>query len=263
MTGSEPAFEPLEPGAAAKLACAQDLVAGYLQRYHRFELDGHLDDPGEQVLFVANHGFGGLFDLNVAALMATNRLIGIHRPTTMLVHQLTWTLGLGSFVEPFLARPASRESAQEGFARGHHVLVLPGGDLDAFKAHRDRDKIVFGGRSGFARLAMEAGVPIVPVVTYGAGNSLLVLSDGQRLAKALGLDKLLRLKALPVSLSFPWGLNVGLVGLLPYAPLPTKLRTRVLAPMRPEPDETPQAFADRVQQAMQAALDELAGKRES
>ena len=260
MTTPESDFEPLEPAAASKLARAQDLVIAYLQRYHRFELDGHLEDPGEQVLFVANHGFGGLFDLNVAALMATNRLVGIRRPTTILIHQLTWTLGLGPLVEPFFARPASRESAREGFAHGHHVLVLPGGDLDAFKAHRDRDKIVFGGRSGFARLAMEAGVPIVPVVTNGAGNSLLVLSDGQRLAKALGLDKLLRLNALPISLSFPWGLNVGLVGLLPYAPLPTKLHTRVLAPMHPESDETAQAFAHRVQQAMQAALDDLAGK---
>jgi 1-acyl-sn-glycerol-3-phosphate acyltransferase len=63
---------------------------------------------------------------------------------------------------------------------------------------------------------MEAGVPIVPIVTAGAGESLMVLSDGQRLARALRLDKTLRLKALPVTVSLPWGLNVGGVGLLPY-----------------------------------------------
>jgi hypothetical protein len=37
-------------------------------------------------------------------------------------------------------------------------------------------------------LAVEAGVPFVPVVTAGAGQSLLVLSDGRRLARALRLD---------------------------------------------------------------------------
>jgi len=120
---------------------------------------------------------------------------------------------------------------------------------------------MFGGRSGFARLAMEAGVPIVPIVTAGAGNSLLVLSDGQKLAKGLRLDRLVRLKALPVSVSIPWGLNVGLVGLLPYIPLPTKLRTRVLPRMWQEADETREAFAHRVEQAMQTALTELAQEK--
>jgi len=261
VSPGEPGFEPLEAAAASRLARAQVAVGEYLRRYHRHEIDGHLDDPGEQVLFVANHGFGGIFDLNVAALVSANHLINVQRPTTILIHQMTWTIGLGRFVEAYGVRPASRQAAEEGFARGHHVLVLPGGDLDAFKAHRDKDKIVFGGRSGFARLALDAGVPIVPIVTAGAGDSLLVLSDGQKLAKALKLDRLLRLKALPVSLSFPWGLNVGLVGLLPYIPLPSKLRPRVLPAMRPEPEETAESFAARVEAAMQDALDELTRAR--
>lgn len=252
-------WEPLEPAAAATLAKVQDLLVGYLRRYHRWQLDGHLQFPEEPVLIVANHGFGGLFDLNIAALMAANRVMDVPRPTTCLVHQVTWTLGLGPLVEPFYMRPASRQAATEGFARGHHVLVLPGGDVDAFKAHADRDRIVFAGRSGFARLAIEAGVPIVPVVTSGAGNSLFVISDGQRLAKALRLDKLTRLKTLPLSLSFPWGINLGLVGLLPYLPMPSTLRTRVLQPMSPVSGESASDFASRVEAAMQGAMDDLVG----
>ena len=49
------------------------------------------------------------------------------------------------------------------------------------------------------------------------------------LYRALRLDELLRVKALPTSLSLPWGLNTGAVGMLPYLPLPSKLHTRVLA----------------------------------
>lgn len=253
-------IEPLSPTATTAISGAQGVVAAYLRRYHRHEIDGHLEAPEEQVLFVANHGFGGLFDLNVAAVMATGHVLGVDRPLTSLVHQIAWTLGLGPVIEPLGMRPASREAAEDGFAKGHHVLVMPGGDLDAFKSHRDRNKVVFSGRSGFAKLAVDAGVPIVPVVTSGAGNTLFVISDGRGIAKALRLDRILRTKAFPVSLSFPWGLNVGLVGLLPYIPLPAKLRTRVLEPMRPLRGENIEEFARRVEAAMQQALDELARK---
>ena len=37
-----------------------------------------------------------------------------------------------------------------------------------------RNEIVFDGRTGFAKLAMEADVPIIPVVVSGAGETLLV-----------------------------------------------------------------------------------------
>lgn len=258
MSGPAPGYEALPPPLAAVLARVQDLTVEYLRRYHRFELDGQARFPEEQVLIVANHGYGGLFDLNVAALLAAHRLLDVQRPTTSLVHQLAWTLRVGPFIEPFFVRPASRQAAMEGFARGHHVMVLPGGDLDAFKPRRDRNRIVFGGRGGFARLADDAGVPIVPVVTYGAGNSLLALRGGQELAKALGFDRLLRVKALPISVSVPWGFSIGIAGVLPYVPLPAKLRTRVLPPMRRAPGESVEEFAGRVVAAMQAALDDLA-----
>jgi len=238
------------------------LGTGFVRRYHRLEVTGDLAPPAEPVLFVANHGFGTVFDLNVLATYAAFEELGLDRPVTALVHQLAWTLRMGPLVEPFGARPASPDEARSAFARGEHVLVLPGGDLDAFKPYADRHRIVFGGRTGFARLALEAGVPVVPVVTAGAGDTLRVLSDGRRRARALRLDRTLRLKAVPVSLSLPWGLGVG-AGFLPYLPLPARLRTAVLPAMRPTVDaagepESAEAFAARVETAMQACLDELA-----
>jgi 1-acyl-sn-glycerol-3-phosphate acyltransferase len=234
---------------------------GFVRRYHRLAVDGALDDPGEQVLFVANHGFGGIFDLNVFAILAAFEELGLDRPVTALTHEMAWTLRVGRLVEAVGARPASRESALDAFARGEHVLVLPGGDLDAFKPFAERHRIVFGGRTGFARLALEAGVPVVPIVSAGAGESLLVLSDGQRIAKALRLDSMLRSKTVPVSVSLPWGVNVGAVGFLPYLPLPSKLVTRVLPPMRPEDGETAEDFAGRVETLMQETLTTLAEER--
>lgn len=245
------------------IGALRKLGIDFVRRYHRLEIDSNVALPEGPVLFVANHGFGGIFDLNVFSILAAFEDLELDRPVTALTHQIAWTLQVGKLLEPFGARPASREAALEAFARDEHVLVLPGGDVDAFKAFGDRDKIVFDGRSGFARLAIDAGVPIVPIVTAGAGESLYVLSDGQRLAKALRLDKLLRTKALPVSVSLPWGLNVGAVGLLPYLPLPTKLLSAVLPAMSPTSGEDAASFASRVESAMQTRLTALAQQRRS
>lgn len=234
-------------------------LQAFIERYHRHEIAVDAPLPDEPCLIIGNHGFGGVFDLNVISMSRT--LEGLTtRPLVYLVHQIAWTLRAGWFVEQFGCKPASATNAAEGLASGHHVVVFPGGDVDAAKPWARRNRIEFGGRSGFARMAMEHGVPIVPVVTAGAGESLYVVTDGQRLASRLGLEKL-RVKALPVSLSIPWGVSVGVAGMLPYLPLPAKLSTAVLPAMRPEPDEDAAAFALRVESAMQDRLDELVADR--
>lgn len=241
----------------AGLIAVRHALVGLVRRYHRLEISGELATPEEPVLFVANHGFGSLFDLHVLSCLAALEELRLDRPVVILVHQLAWTVGLGGLLERIGAQKASTQTARQALQAGKHVLVFPGGDLDAFKARKDKDRIVFQGRRGFARLAIDAGVPIVPIVTAGAGDTLLVLSDGQGLARLLWLDRLLRLKALPVSLTFPWGLNVGIAGFAPYLPLPVQLRTHVLPRMTPLAGEEAAQFAHRVEEAMQAALDHL------
>lgn len=239
----------------------RDLGTDFVRRYHRLEIDAPSTALDTLVLFVANHGFGGIFDLNVFATGAALDQLHLDRPVTILTHQLAWTLGVGPLIEPLGARPASQHSADEAFGEGHHVLVFPGGDLDASKSWEDRNHIVFGGRSGFARLAIEHEVPIVPVVTAGAGESLFVISSGERLARAIHLDKLLRVKSAPITVSLPWGLSIGAVGILPYLPLPTKLHTRILSLMRADAGEQPDDYAARVQASMQRALTEMTRRR--
>src|SRR5581483_11448117 len=233
----------------------------YVRRYHRHRV--HIDAPVPlaPALIVANHGFGGIVDLNVLALFAALDTAGVSRPVTPLVHQLAWTAGVGPLVEAAGGRPASRQSAGEAAAAGRHVVVFPGGDIDAAKSWRDRNVVRFGGRSGFATLAMDLGLPIVPVVTAGAGESLLVLTDGQTLARSLRLPALLRIKALPINVALPWGLNAGVAGMLPYAPIPTQLTTAILPSMRARAGETATAFATRVEDAMQQRLDLLVADR--
>ena len=54
-----------------------------------------------------------------------------------------------------------------------------------------------------------AGVPIVPIATVGGPDSMPVLATGRRIAKALQLDKIARLKMFPIALQAPWGISPG------------------------------------------------------
>jgi hypothetical protein len=101
------------------------------------------------------------------------------------------------------------------------------------------------------------------VVAIGGQETSLFLSRGDRIARALRLDRLLRLKVMPVSLAIPWGLNVG--DFLGHVPLPAKLTIEVLPAIDlveqfgedPDPDEV----YDHVIRLMQETLDALAAER--
>ena len=93
----------------------------------------------------------------------------------------------------------------------------------------ERNKVDFAGRKGFVRLALEADVPIVPVVSIGGQETALFLSHGGVWREPCGVDRTLRLKVMPISLALPWGLNVG--DLLGHIPLPAKITVEVLAPI--------------------------------
>jgi 1-acyl-sn-glycerol-3-phosphate acyltransferase len=217
--------------------------------------------PHGPCLFVGNHGFGSVTDLNVIATFAALLDAGVRPPLVTLVHQLAWQVGVGQLLEPLGARKASPDAARDAVAQGLSVVVFPGGAEEAGKAFRQRNSVSFHGRSGFARIAREAGVPIVPVVTAGAGESLFVVDDGRRIARALRLKSLIRTAVCPISISLPWGLSVGLVGLLPYFPLPTKLTTTILPAMRAEAGESDEALARRVEGAMQRRMDAMVADR--
>jgi hypothetical protein len=89
------------------------------------------------------------------------------------------------------------------------------------------------------------------------------LSRGEGLARALRLDRLFRLKVLPISIGPPWGLNIG--DFFGRLPLPAKLRIEVLEPIdigetfgrRPRVDDV----YEHVVRLMQERLDDMAARR--
>jgi 1-acyl-sn-glycerol-3-phosphate acyltransferase len=148
-------------------------------------------------------------------------------------------------------------------------MVYPGGDLDAMRPFRHRNRIVFGGRRGYMRLALREGVPIVPVVAAGSHATFIIIDDLRWLARLLRADRCLRIKVWPLTLSIPWGLTLG--PLFFYIPFPVRIRVEVLTPMRfaraGEEAASDEAYvgacAAEVEGAMQAALDRLSSQKGS
>jgi 1-acyl-sn-glycerol-3-phosphate acyltransferase len=197
-------------------------VGPLVDRYFRGEVR-HLDriPASGPVLCVGNHS-GGLLSPDTVVLMAAfYRHFGVERLSYGLAHNLVVGLPVaGSVLRRAGALPADHVFASAALKRGAAVLVYPGGDEDVFRSWRERNRIHLAGRTGFVRLALHHRVPIVPVVSIGGHETLLVMSNGRWIARHLGLEKL-RIKSLPLVLGPPWGISPG--DLLGHWPLPAKI----------------------------------------
>ena len=232
--------------------------------YFRGDVRGLGNVPEEGgVLLVGNHTGGNLTPDTIVFTLAFSTYFGVERAFHQLAHNLVLSLpGLAS-LRKFGTVAASPQNARAALEAGATVLVYPGGDYEAHRPSWHRHRIDFGGRKGFIRLALEQDVPIVPVVAVGGQETALFLSRGEHLATALGLDRLLRLKVLPISLALPWVLNVG--DMLGHVPLPAKITVEALAPIHlrqefgadPDVDEV---YAHIVR-LMQDTLEALAAER--
>ena len=84
------------------------------------------------------------------------------------------------------AVPGTRENCAALLAAGEPVLVFPGGAREVYKRRGQRYELLWGKRTGFARMAIEAGCPIVPFGAVGAEDRVdVVLDMDDRLAAPL------------------------------------------------------------------------------
>jgi 1-acyl-sn-glycerol-3-phosphate acyltransferase len=223
---------------------------------------GNIPDSGP-VLLVGNHSGGNLTPDTVVFTLAFNSYFGVERAFYQLAHNLVLSMpGLGR-LRKFGTVAASPDNAAKALSSGAALLVYPGGDYEVHRPSWDRNKVDFDHRTGFIRLALDHDVPIVPVVSIGGQETALFLSRGERLALLLALDRMFRLKVLPISIAIPWGLNVG--DMLGHIPLPSKITIETLPAIDlrhefgPNPDLG--EVYDHVVRVMQETLDALAAER--
>jgi len=258
LATSDDNFDAWDPEHIARTL---PLLNPLLSAYFRSEVRGIENVPATgPALLVGNHSGGTMIVDTFLFTFAFYDHFGSDRRFHQLAHDIAARIpGLRRFG----TLVASHENAQRAFAEGAPVLVYPGGDFETFRPSWHSDQVEFGGRKGFVRLALEEGVPIVPVVSIGGQETALFLTRAQRLARALRLDRLARIKVLPISIGPPFGVNV--LDLPGRFPLPAKITIEVLPPIdlkerfgpHPDVDEV----YEHVTSVMQEALDRLADER--
>jgi 1-acyl-sn-glycerol-3-phosphate acyltransferase len=223
---------------------------------------GNIPDSGP-VLLVGNHSGGNMTPDTILFTLAFTTFFGVERRVYQLAHNLVLAMPWLARLRKFGTVAASPENASQALDSGAALLVYPGGDYEVHRPSWLRNKVDFAGRKGFIRLALEKDVPIVPVVSAGGQETALFLTRGEGLAHALGLDRIFRLKVLPISLALPWGINVG--DMLGHIPLPAKLTVEALPAidLRQEfgPDPDVDEVYDHLIRLMQETLDALASER--
>ncbi|MCU0686067.1 MAG: acyltransferase [Polyangiaceae bacterium] len=176
-------------------------AVGLLRNYHRYEVEG-LDnlDSDTSLLVVGYHGKAVAMDMILLGATMFERFGKPPRPVlhqslpTMLKNRLGWLSGDG----PELA---------EAVELGQHILTTPGGAREAARGYESRYRVEWGSRTGYLRLALRYGLPIVPVGASGVDDLYLAPADGYALGRRLGLPR-----------GTPFWPALGPLGLFPFSP---------------------------------------------
>src|SRR5437764_4226069 len=197
--------------------------------WFRMEMEGWENLPEPPALLIGIHsGAPFVWDAWTVGIQWWRRF-GDERTLHGTAHDALMAAPLiGDYFRRMGVLPAAPDSIAGALAAGHDVALWPGGEIDSLRPWIKRDEAVLAGRKGFVRMAIKAGVPIVPISTVGGPDSMPVLTSGRRLAKVLQIDKLARIKRFPIAISAPWGLGPAI---LPEIPLPTKIRTAFQEPI--------------------------------
>jgi 1-acyl-sn-glycerol-3-phosphate acyltransferase len=179
-------------------------------------------------LLVGNHS-GGFWMPDMWLFMdAWARAFGVGRETYGLAYDLLFRPpGARAVLNRLGVLQASTTNAEAALDRGAPVIVYPGGDWEACRPFNQRHRIDFHGHMGFVRLALRRRVPVLPLVSHGSHESLLIVSRGEQIARLLQLHRL-RVEVFPIVLGFPFGVTSIVV---PFVPLPTQVTVEVLEPM--------------------------------
>ncbi len=256
----------------------EPFLEGLYKYYFRCDVTGWENMPADKALFVGNHN--GMITYEVLMMFyAWWKKFGNERKALGLAHNVALNNPFFKWLIPKIgAIPANPEKALAALNNGYSLLVYPGGEKEAFRPYTERKKVDFYQRKGFIRLALNAKVPIVPVVSIGAHESYVILSRGEEIAKRLGLYDKYRLHGVPItfrSLFLMWCLTTGVFTFFPlllvpsvalslFIPMPAKMTFKILPPIdvtalydhSKDEESNLQTIYNHILAAMQSALTE-------
>lgn len=159
----------------------------------------NLKHGGGPYLFVGNHTIYGVLDVGIyAAHLYREKGIYLRGLGDYFHFKVpVW----GELLKAIGAVEGTPEECSRLMEEGHNIVVYPGGGREVCKRKGEAYKLIWKERTGFARLAIKHGYPIVPFASVGPENAYSILFDADdflntRLAKFLQrkglLDSLLR-----------------------------------------------------------------------
>ncbi|MGB3199415.1 MAG: lysophospholipid acyltransferase family protein [Nodosilinea sp.] len=213
----------------------QPIWAWFYEHYFQVQTAGWDQIPAGQVMLVGSHN-GGLAAPDMHMMIYDwVRRFGSGRLVYGLMHPQVWRVAppVAQLAERMGAIAAHPKLAIAALDRQASLLVYPGGAEDVFRPFSQRDQIHLGDRKGFIKIALQRHLPIVPAVSRGAHETLLVLTDLYPLVRQLhdlGMPWLLGVdpEVFPVYLGLPWGIAFGPV---PNIPWPRPITTRIGPPI--------------------------------
>jgi 1-acyl-sn-glycerol-3-phosphate acyltransferase len=237
----------------------QPLLDWLYKSYFRVRVEGIENIPSEgPAMLVCNHG-GALPWDGVMLATALMREHPAKRSLRWLVEDFAFH---APFVGPLLNRigavRACPENAERLLAEGHVLAVFPEGVQGIGKPYAQRYRLQRFGRGGHVKLALRAGVPMIPVGIAGSDDIYPLLYKVRAFSKVLGVP------FIPITPLFP------LLGPLGLAPLPSRFHIAVGAPLEglsalaPETADDTLAvhdINDRVRRAVQQLLDRALAAR--
>ena len=214
-------------------------IDGFGRRWNGYELHGVEHVPREGgCLLVLYHG---LIPLDGWYLIAR-----LYREHGILVRSLAdrWLFrvpGLAEVAHLGGAIAGERAPAVRLLREGNVVLVSPGGVKEAIAGPDHMYELQWGQRLGFAQVALDAGVPLLPV--FGENVEELYRAPWSASAPVRWVYRRSGIPIMPL---------VGL-GALPF---PVKVRTWIGPPVVPRTGESPASLRSRMALALQALIDE-------
>ena len=240
----------LDSGLVARAAPAFDLLVDV---WWRVQVRGLEKLPPGGAIVVANHG--GRFHWDALVLGHVLRRAG--RECRGLLDEPALNAPIaGRIARRLGAVPATPENARALLASGKLAAVFPEGSRNGERPWPERYRIGRFGRGGFARIAMEAGVPVISCAIVGSEETAAPFARPGWLAEALGLPLLAAAPGLPL-------------GPLASLPLPSRWSVRFGEPIAPEDGASPEdagavnRLAERARDTLQRMLDEDVASRRS
>jgi 1-acyl-sn-glycerol-3-phosphate acyltransferase len=237
---------------------AWHLLNGLYYDYFRVEVEGieHVPMHGGAVL-VANHGGAALpYDAAMLALSVLNEAETPRRVRIIGTEIFNMLPTVSHLYRKVGAAYATRDDATELLARGHLLGVFPEGERGFMKPVWEAYRVGRLGRGGFAEIAGQSGVPIVPVAIVGSEEVHPAVMVSKRLARL-------------VRLFFPEQRVDEIAIALNPIPLPIRWKIRFLPPVPPPGDgveldalDLLERSAD-VRQSIQHALDDILAHRKT